>query len=87
MKLIRTRKVRTDVPATVVHNAKELASDVRSVASASFSYSCNTVTRGFTYVRYASFKVGKLPAAYRAHRKARARKAAVRKVLKALRLQ
>ena len=87
MKIIRTRKVRTDVPATVVHNAKELASGVKSVASTSFSYSCNTATRGFTYVRYAAFKASKLPEAYRAARKARARRAAVRKVLKALRLQ
>jgi hypothetical protein len=84
MKLIRTRKVRTDVPATVVHNAKELASGVKSVASTSFGYTANTAHRGFTYVRYAAFKASKLPEAYRAHRKAKARKALVRKILKVM---
>lgn len=86
MKIIRTRKTRTDVPATVVHNAKCIGQGVSKAAVAVSGYTTNVAHRASVNIRYAAFKASKLPEAYRTTMKKRRRQAAVRKVLKALRL-
>jgi hypothetical protein len=84
MKIIRTRKTRTDIPATVKHNALALVDTVGAASLSVAGYTANTAQRGYSYVRYAAFKASKLPEAYRANRKARARKALVRRIMKAM---